>query len=268
DNRCDAVQPSDCAIPAAPISLHRFPDGETSLRTTENVSGKHVAIACTLDHPDEKLAPLLFATDLLRDMGAASVGLVAPYLAYMRQDIRFNPGESVTARYFARLISASFDWLVTVDPAIGEWVRKHVKDAGLVGPDAESSQWVSEVAKRAGVPYRVLEKTRNGDHSVVVSPLDTPWVKERSPIIVDDIASTAGTLIAAAGAITAAGGTQPVCIIVHALFAGDAYALLKNAGVSRVVSCDTVLHESNAISLQADLAEAVDGLMSRQIRPT
>src|SRR6185503_12811188 len=121
-------------------------------------------ILCTLADPDAKFLPLIFAAATARELGAARVGLVAPYLAYMRQDRRFNPGEAVTSRYVAKLISGAFDWLVTVDPhlhrygALGEiytiptraihaaplmsdWIRRNVPDPLIVGPDSESEQW-------------------------------------------------------------------------------------------------------------------------------
>ncbi|HEY9102211.1 ribose-phosphate pyrophosphokinase-like domain-containing protein, partial [Chitinimonas sp.] len=74
--------------PALPVKLHRFPDGETSVTLPTELEGRCVVLVCTLDRPDEKLAALLFAADAAREMGAVQVGLVAPYLAYMRQDKR------------------------------------------------------------------------------------------------------------------------------------------------------------------------------------
>ena len=62
------------------------------------------------------MLPLIFAAATARELAAAKIGLVAPYLAYMRQDRRFNPGEAVTSRQVAGLLSSAFDWLVTVDP--------------------------------------------------------------------------------------------------------------------------------------------------------
>src|SRR3546814_1718571 len=70
----------------------------------------------SLDHPYAKVLPLLFAADTARDLGARRIVLVAPYLAYMRQDIRFHAGEAVTSRTFAAILSRHLDWLVTVDP--------------------------------------------------------------------------------------------------------------------------------------------------------
>lgn len=263
----------------AGTTVHRFPDGETSLRIAKELGGRDIAIVCALDQPDEKLAALLFAAALCRDLGAASVGLVAPYLAYMRQDMRFNPGESVTARYFAHLLSTNFDWLVTADPhlhriatlesvytipalavraapAIGEWIRHNVENPGLVGPDAESRQWVGEVARLAGAPFLVLEKTRHGDADVSVSSPDFDWLRQCTPVIIDDIASTGKTLETVVRMVDEIGGARPICIVVHALFVNDAFDRLRMAGAARVVSCNTVEHASNEIFLERDLASA------------
>ncbi len=98
------------------VELRDFPDGETYLRFAGDLGGRTLALVCTLDHPNSKILPLLFAAATAREIGAAKVGLVAPYLAYMRQDRRFKPGEAVTSRHVAGLLSDAFDWLVTVDP--------------------------------------------------------------------------------------------------------------------------------------------------------
>ena len=96
------------------IEVHTFPDGETYLRFHTELSSRTLILVCTLDRPNEKMLPLLFAT--ARELGAAKISMVAPYLAYMRQDRRFKAGETVTSRQIAQLLSNAFDWLVTVDP--------------------------------------------------------------------------------------------------------------------------------------------------------
>lgn len=98
------------------LQCRSFPDGETYLRFESPVEGRRVAIVCTLDRPDGKFLPLAYAARTATELGAESVGLVAPYLAYMRQDRRFQAGEALTSDIFASLISREFDWLVTVEP--------------------------------------------------------------------------------------------------------------------------------------------------------
>ena len=97
-------------------SCAHFPTARPTCASPLIRPDRRIALVCTLDRPDAKMLPLLFAAAAARELGASQVGLVAPYLAYMRQDRRFKPGEAVTSREFARLLSGAFDWLVTVDP--------------------------------------------------------------------------------------------------------------------------------------------------------
>jgi len=198
----------------------------------------------------------------------------------MRQDAVFAPGQGVTSRHFARLVSGCCDWLVTVDPhlhryrslseiyaiasevvpaapLIARWIAANVARPVLVGPDQESGQWVAQVAAAVGCPYTVLRKVRSGDRTVAVSRPAADALAGRTPVLVDDIVSTARTMITAVGQLKVAAGAPPVCIGVHALFAGGAYAELQAAGAGRIVSCDTVLHTSNQIGMAAPLAAAV-----------
>jgi len=267
------------------ITTRRFPDGESYVRYDTAVAGRSVALLCTLDRPDDKFLPLLFAAATARDLQAARVGLIAPYLAYMRQDRRFQPGEAITSNYFGRTLSAGIDWLVTVDPhlhrhtslaeiysiptrvahaapLISAWIRRHVEKPLLVGPDSESEQWVSAVARDAGAPHLVLQKTRRGDREVEVSVPEVARWRDRTPVLVDDIVSTARTMIETVGHLQRAGMQQPVCVAVHGIFAGNAYDDLLRAGAARVVTSNTVPHASNQIDVCALITSHVHALVT------
>jgi ribose-phosphate pyrophosphokinase len=262
------------------ITIRRFPDGETYVRYDTAVAGRSVALICTLDRPDDKFLPLLFAAAAARDLQAARVGLIAPYLAYMRQDRRFQPGEAITSNYFGRTLSAGIDWLVTVDPhlhrhtslaevysiptrvahaaaLISEWIRNHVDKPLLIGPDSESEQWVSVVASDAAAPYLVLQKARRGDREVEVSVPEVARWRDRTPVLVDDIVSTARTMIETIEHLRRAAMQPPVCVAVHGIFAGNAYDDLLRAGAARVVTSNTVPHASNHIDVCALLASHI-----------
>lgn len=262
------------------LEIRRFPDGETYLRYDTSPTGRPVVMLCSLDRPDEKFLPLLFAAATARDLGAASVGLVSPYLAYMRQDRQFRPGEAVTSTYFAQALTRQIDWLVTVDPhlhrrnalseiysvpaislhaapLIAEWIRKSVKQPLLIGPDAESAQWVAAVARDADAPHLVLKKIRRGDRDVEVSIPEIERWRGHTPVLVDDIVSTARTMIETVGHLMRARMRPPVCIAVHGLFADDAYKALFRAGASRIVTSNTIAHETNAIDVIDLLANAI-----------
>jgi len=254
------------------LELRRFPDDESYVRFRDDPRGRPVTMLCTLDRPDAKLLPLLFAAGAARDLGATSVGLIAPYLAYMRQDRRFLSGEAVTSKHFSRLISSAFDWLITIDPhlhrrhglseiysiptrvlhampLLASWINENVQEALLVGPDIESDQWVAATASLVGAPHIVLQKTRRGDRDVEVTlPPIGRW-RDRTPVLVDDIISTARTMIDAIGHLARAGMRPAVCVGVHGVFAGKAYEELLEAGAARVVTTNTIIHASNAIDV-------------------
>jgi ribose-phosphate pyrophosphokinase len=267
----------------APLDLHEFPDGEVRVRLDAGCAGRQVIFLCGGQAPNRSALPLYFAASTSRELGAASVGLVSPYMAYLRQDRRFQAGEALSAAAYGRFLSGSFDWLVTVDPhlhrigslgevlsipsarvssvpALAEWIGAQVPAPVIVGPDAESAQWVNAVAERLRAPAVVLEKIRAGDREVRVSAADAARVEGRTPVIVDDIASSGHTLARTAEALVRAGAAAPVCIVIHALFAGDAERVVRASGAARVVSANTIAHHSNAIDVSALVAEAVRGL--------
>lgn len=267
-------------MPLGAVESRRFPDGETYLRVDSDCELKHVVLVCTLDRPDEKLLPLVFLADAARDLGAASVGLVAPYLAYMRQDRRFQPGEAVTSQTMAGLLSRYVDWLVTIDPhlhrhhslaelydvpnrivhaapALAEWVAVHVDRPLVVGPDEESAQWVKDVADRAHAPYIVMRKTRHGDRVVEVSAPDIRAYRAHTPVVVDDIVSSAQTMIETVKQFVTAGLRAPVCLGVHALFSTAAEQALRDAGAAEVVTTNAVPHVTNRIDIVPLLVPAI-----------
>jgi len=267
------------------IESRSFPDGEQYLRVLSDVDRCEAAIVCTLRRPNESFLPLAFLADALHELGARRVGLVAPYLAYMRQDARFSSGEAVTSRSFADLISSRLDWLVTVDPHLhrltaltdvysipavathaaedlGRWIADNVELPFIVGPDAESVQWVNDIARAAGAPSTVLTKVRRGDTDVVESIPDLEGNRHRSPVLVDDIISTGRTMLAAITHLNEQGARPASCVAVHAVFATDAYAALRDAGVARIATTNTIPHPSNAIDVTRLIADRVRALLA------
>jgi len=275
---CRLAEETGAELLAADV--RRFPDGESYLRLDDPVDGDSVAVVARLARPDPKIPQLLFAAALLREQGASCLGLVAPYLPYMRQDDRFKPGEAVTSATFAGWVSSHFDWLVTVDPhlhrypsldaiysipscvltaapQIAEWIDRHVESPVVVGPDSESEQWVRAVADVNGLPWRVLEKTRYGDREVRVTGYDLGAVRDRRPVIVDDICSSGATLAEAARVLKEAGLKPSRCAVVHGLFNDDARRKLRDAGIEVIACSDSVDVDEAVIELIPTLAPEV-----------
>ena len=216
---------------------------------------------------------LIFAAKTARELGAKTVRLIAPYLAYMRQDKRFQEGESISSTHFAKLLSDSFDHLITIDPhlhrisdlaeiftmptkvvhaapLLADWIGENVKKALVVGPDSESQQWVEAVAERAGARHLILNKNRLGDHEVEILVPDLSDYAGLAPVLVDDIISSGRTMIETAEALIARGFPKPYILTVHALFTGSTYWQL-NQLAKDIISTDAVPHETSRIGIAA-----------------
>ncbi|WP_210396867.1 ribose-phosphate pyrophosphokinase [Motiliproteus sediminis] len=264
---------------AGELNQRKFPDRETYLRIDTPCDGRDVVVFCNLFDPDERILPLIFLCETLRDLGARRIALITPYLCYMRQDKRFQPGECVNAIPFAKLLSAYVDFLVTMDPhlhrihsldevyriptqvveaapLIAEWLKQHRPEALLIGPDSESEQWVSRVAELAGCPYVVLEKTRFGDRNVEVTVPEIERWQGMTPVLLDDIISSGHTMLAALSHLRHQGLKRPLCIGVHGIFADNAYAELSAA--ADVITTETLPHPSNSIAIADALAAPVN----------
>jgi len=282
--------PADLALAAAVASRlgvrmgslqwRHFPDRESLVTIDEDIVGTEVVLFCSLDDADRKALPLWFAAATARELGARRVGLVAPYLAYLRQDARFEAGQAISARPFARFLEKAVDWLVTVDahlhriealgqvfripalnvaaaPLLADWIRREVAKPFLIGPDSESAQWVAKVAAQAGAPFEILRKTRLGDREVEVSLPDRARLRGHTPVLVDDIASTGRTLVEALRHLRQLQLPPAVCVVTHALFVEGACEALRDAGAGRLASTDSIAHASNAIRLDGVIASAV-----------
>jgi ribose-phosphate pyrophosphokinase len=265
------------------IERHRFPDGELKLRLPPKLPPQ-VVLLRTLDNPNEKLVELLLAAQTARELGARQLTLLAPYLAYMRQDIAFTPGEAVSQRVVGRFLANLFDAVITVDPhlhrvaslddavpvahaivlsaapLLSDLIAARRQRPLLLGPDSESAQWVAVAAARHGFDHAVCQKVRHGDRAVQLELPDV-IVAGRQVVLLDDVASSGHTVAEAARLLLAAGADSVDVAVTHALFAGDALQVLLGAGVGEIWSTDCIAHVSNVISMAPVMAAALTGLL-------
>lgn len=253
------------------IDRHRFPDGEWRLRLPEALP-ERVVVWRSLHQPNEKLVELLMAARTARELGARHLTLVAPYLAYMRQDMAFKPGEAVSQRIVGRFLADLFDAVITLDPhlhridtldeaiplkqaiaisgapLLADHIASQRTHALLVGPDEEALQWVALAARRPGWDHAVCRKTRHGDQEVDIE-LPALSVVDRAVVLIDDVASSGETLARAAELLLAAGAASVDVAVTHALFAPGAVQRVRSAGVREIWSTDCIAHASNAVSI-------------------
>jgi len=258
--------------------LKAFPDKESYLRVLSPLKNSKVIINASLFHPNEVILNLLFLTDALRVQGVKEISLLVPYLPYMRQDKVFQKGEAVTSRTFAKLLSSYFNSLITIDPhlhryanlseiysipttvlhaapLLSKWIQTNVKDPFIIGPDEESFQWVKEIA--GNLPFAILKKKRNTRGEVHITWPRNTDLKDKTPVIVDDIISSGQTMIHVLNDLKKKKTKPPLCLAIHPIFAGEAYRNIKAAGAGEIITCNSIPHPTN----QIDLAPLVAGFL-------
>ncbi|NQV08259.1 ribose-phosphate diphosphokinase [Candidatus Woesearchaeota archaeon] len=265
--------------PYSELIADHFPDKESHIRFKVNLKGKKVVLVQSFYGGNEQIMEALFAAYTAKDLGAKKVILVAPYLAYMRQDKRFHSGECVSSHVVAKLFKI-FDGIISIDPHLhrikklsdlfkkmkaksitanplmGDYIKKNFKNAVVVGPDEESYQWAKSVAKKAGTDVVVLKKKRYSSRNVKIKM--NYDVEGKEVVIVDDIISTGHTIMEAAKEAKRLGAKNVHAVCVHGIFAENAYSKLKKLGVKKIVSTNTIPNKAAEIDVSGIIAESLN----------
>lgn len=265
----------EMALTPIPWEWHHFPDQESYVRVTGHVPS-HVNILCGLNQPDSKLFSLMLLSDALRECGAKHITLIAPYLGYMRQDTRFKSGEALSSHVLGCVLSSTVDHLITVDPhlhrihsldeiltipsstvhsyaLIADYIKIHITNPLLIGPDLESAQWVKTIADLLQAPYVIATKERHGSTDVSVHVPKLSAYTGCHPVLIDDVISSGHTLYQAARSIQ---HPDLAIVAVHGIFANNAHSLLQSVS-SQIVTTNTIPHVTNAISVAHALIEEI-----------
>ncbi|MBI2145880.1 ribose-phosphate diphosphokinase [Candidatus Woesearchaeota archaeon] len=257
----------------SPLTISSFPDGDLYLKYTTALKGQNVIIVHSFQpHSNQSLFNLIFAAETAKDLGAKKVILVSPYLAYMRQDTRFHPGEAISSKIMAKHLNRCVDKIITIDPhlhrykslkdiftipavkltanaLIADYIQKHCKNEVIIGPDSESFQWAAEIARHLRVQATVLKKTRFSSRHVQVKMIKPISIRGKNVVIVDDIISTGHTIAEAAEQAKKMGAKSITAIGVHGLLVEGAMAKLRRAGVNKVITTNCIEHSTNKIDV-------------------
>ena len=254
----------------------KFPDGELYIRIHGDVKDKDVFLIQTQNNQNDSIVETILMCDALRDEGAKSINLVAPYLAYARQDKKFNDGEPISIRALAKLYSNLCDRVITINPhevhieaffdipfiygnavdKLAEYVKDKLNNPVVLSPDKGAIELAKTASEVLDCEYDYLEKTRISPTEIKIAPKNLD-VKDKDVLIVDDIISTGGTMATAIGMLKEQGAIKVIASCVHPVLIGDALNKLYVGGADEVVGTDSFLSEVSKVSVDNIVADMI-----------
>ena len=258
-----ATSIADClGIPLGKANINRFPDGETWVKILENVRGKDVFVVQPTCNPaNENLMELLIMIDALRRASAARITAVIPFYGYARQDRKDQPRVPITAKLVANiLVAAGTNRLLTMDlhaqqlqgffdipvdhlyasPVIAKYlIEKKLTKLVVVSPDTGGLKMAHAYSEMLGAGLAIVAKQRKGPSEVEAMTM-VGDVRGCNCVLVDDLATTAGTLTSAARILRENGAENIYAAVSHAVLTDVGVERLKNSQIKELVVTDTV----------------------------
>jgi ribose-phosphate pyrophosphokinase len=254
----------------------KFPDGEIYVKLNNDVEGEDVFLINTQNNQNDSIIETIIMCDALNDEGARSINLVAPYLAYARQDKKFNKGESISIRAFAKIYSNICDSIFTINPhethiesffdipfmygdavpELAKYVQNKLNNPVVLSPDKGAIELAKTASEILNCEYDYLEKTRISPTEINIAPKNLD-VNGKDVLIVDDIISTGGTMATAIAMLKEQGAKRVIASCVHPVLIGDALNKLYVGGADEVVGTDSFLSEVSKVSVDNIVADLI-----------
>lgn len=273
------------------VLFRPFPDGEMYVQIQENVRGRDVFVVQSVaKDPNNYLMELLIMIDALKRASAKSIVAVIPYFGYARQDRKDTPRVPITAKLVADLLAtAGATRVLTMDlhagqiqgffdvpvdnlyarPLLGKYMKPFLmKNLVVMAPDLGAIKMARAWANYMDAEFAVIDKRRVSSEEVEVSSIIGD-VNGRDVLLVDDMCSTAGTLVKAAEACKDAGALRIFAVFTHGLLVDGAVDRMIKSPIEKIFMSDTIyLPEENhhekieQISVASLFGEAIRCIIS------
>ena len=260
-------------------STRTFPDGESKI-TIKNIPKKKIIVVVQSTFPpvDSNLLHLLSIVSQARKY-SSKIYAVIPYLGYARQDREFLNGEIITVSVVGKMLkSVGTKKVIVVDihsklalkqlgissenvsavSKLANYIKKlKLKDPLVVSPDQGGKERANEFASVLKTDFIALKKHRDrttGKINIITSKVS---VKDRDLILVDDMISTGGSIIKAAQFLKKQKCRRLYVACTHGLFVNEAEKKIKQAGVTQIISTNTIPSSSSKVDVSKILAESL-----------
>ena len=251
-------------VKLADATIRKFADGEIFVKIYENIRGEDVYIIQSTSPPvNDNLMELIITIDDARRASALRITAVIPYFGYGRQDRKDEGRTSISAKLVANLITSSgTNRVVTTDLHAGQIqgffdipldnlfsVNEMIQDMekipfekntlAIVSPDVGGVVRARAFAKRINASLVIIDKRREkAGESEVMNIIGE--INNKTCVLLDDIADSAGTLCSAAKALKKNGAKEIYSYIVHGVLSKDAVEKIKNSDIKELVLTDSI----------------------------
>ena len=256
-----------------------FADGESKITLKGNLSKKRSIVVQSIYPPVD--TNLIRALSLISKAKETSLEVIAviPYMGYARQDKEFLPGEIVTMKVLGKLFKgAGASKIIAVDihsmiglkhfkiksknvtaiPDLVKYFKKlSLKNPLVVSPDQGGKERAKEFAREFELEYITLDKKRDRKTGKVQIKTKNVEVVNRDLILVDDMISTGGSIIKATQFLKKQKCKRVFVACTHALLMNDAEKRIKKAGVTNIISTNTIPGKTSIVDISNTIAKAI-----------
>lgn len=257
-----------------------FPDGESKITLKGKFSKTKTIVVQSIYPPvDSNLIQALSLISKAKEY-SKEVVVVVPYLGYARQDREFLPGEIVTMKVIGKLFrGAGANRVIVVDihskiglkhfkiktqnlsaiPDLVNYFKKiKLKHPLVVSPDQGGKERAKEFARLFQSDYIALKKKRDRKTGKVqIETAGLEEVKGRDLIVVDDMISTGGSIIKATEFLKKQKCNKIFVACTHALLMNNAEKKIRKAGVSKIISANTIPGKTSIVDISSSIAKAI-----------
>lgn len=269
------------------IKISRFANGEIHVRYEESIRGVDVFLVQPLAFPvNESLMELLIMIDALKRASAGRITALIPYYGYARQEKKTMPREPITARMVADILTTvGADRVVTMDlhspaiqgffnipvdhltalPMLAQYIKsKDIKDGVIIAPDAGSVKKAEKLAARLNLPLGVMYKRRPAPNVAELS-FFIGDVEGKTPIIIDDMVDTAGSIMQVVEALIERKAKEEIILLTtHGIFSPPAVERLSHPAIKEIVLTNSLpltedrrLPNMNVLSVASLMGDAI-----------
>jgi ribose-phosphate pyrophosphokinase len=256
-----------------------FPDGESKI-TINQIPKKSTVIVVQSTYPpvDTNLLELLSIVSKVQKF-SSKIFAVIPYMGYARQDREFLDGEIITIGVVGKLLKASgVKKVLTVDihsklalkelkiPSenvsamkglVKYFQKMKMRDVLVVSPDLGGKERAKAFASLLKTDFIALKKHRDRKTGKVNILSEKVGVKNRDLILVDDMISTGGSIVKATKFLKKQKCRRVFVACTHGLLVNKAAKKIKNAGVSQIISTNTIPGESAKVDVSKVISDAL-----------